>query len=74
MEKSTERIPLSRYVRATLAWATMLSYIAFTGVEVWYTHFVPQHFITAAVMIPTFYFTTRAVEGKKNGGGPDISA
>lgn len=70
------RIPLSRYVRATLAWITMAAYVIFTGFEVWHIKSVPQHFIIIATMIPTFYFSTRAAEAKrdKEGGGPDISA
>lgn len=59
-------------VRAILAFGAMGAYTVYTGVEVWFTKQVPQHFVTSAALVAGYYFTTRAAEGRgTKGGGPN---
>ncbi len=52
-------------VRAILAILIIIAYIAFTGLEVWKTAKVPEHFYAMATAVAGFYFITRAVEGRE---------
>jgi hypothetical protein len=52
-------------VRAILAMVITVAYIGFTGLEVFQTKKVPEHFYAMATAVAGFYFITRAAEGRE---------